>query len=195
VPGARPSEAFAAFIGPIQQAVSCLATCKITTARGGRHPELEAPHQWMINDGAGLRLRPKNGPALQFDALMRWKLIEDDRADYGPLRVTTLGYDYSLSVAETNTELFAVHWHPDGPSPEDQPHLHLGPALLAEDAPVTPKAHLRTHRMTFESVVRWAFEFGIAPACADWDEKLILAESPHLLYRSWHQRALSGSPE
>jgi len=128
-----------------------------------------------------------SGLTYQFDATMQWKLIEDDRPGFGPFRISTVGYMYSLSGTD-RTEYWAHHWHPNGVSPVTDPHVHLGPALLADSSPVTPKAHLPTARTTFEKVVRWAFEFGVPPACADWRDKLDLAETPHLLYRSWTDR-------
>jgi len=122
---------------------------------------------------------------------MQWKLIEDDRDGYGPLRVTTVGYMYSLG-GHDQREYWAHHWHPTGVSPVAEPHLHLGPELLAESSPVSHKAHLPVTRTTFENVVRWVFEFGVPPAYADWRDRLDLAETPHLLYRSWAARQPSS---
>ncbi|WP_104529542.1 hypothetical protein [Blastococcus saxobsidens] len=115
---------------------------------------------------------------------MYWEVIEDDREGYGPFRVTTRGYDYSLVRGEA-TELWAIHWHPSGNSWERLPHVHLGDVLFADGAPVSSKSHLRTGRMTFENAVRWCIEFGGVPLHDDWDERLALAEAPHLLHRTW----------
>ncbi|MGQ0779103.1 MAG: hypothetical protein ACT4NY_32595 [Pseudonocardiales bacterium] len=57
--------------------------------------------------------------------------------------------------------------------------------ILSELAPVTSKSHLRTARMTFEMAIRWAITWGAVPLHDDWENRLALAETPHLLYRSW----------
>ncbi|MCW2675188.1 MAG: hypothetical protein JWR70_228 [Modestobacter sp.] len=61
---------------------------------------------------------------------------------------------------------------------------------LAKGAPVTSKTHLVTGRMTFENAVRWAVEFGAVPMHDNWEDRLALAEAPHILHRSW-----SGDPK
>lgn len=47
-----------------------------------------------------------------------------------------------------------------------------------------------TGRMTFENAVRWAVEFGAVPMHDNWEDRLALAEAPHILHRSW-----SGDPK
>lgn len=183
MPGRTPAEAVKAFLEPIEKALACVATAKITVPRGGLSPQVEQHHQWTINDGAGVELLT-DGPDLFLFAAMYWKVITDERDGYGPYRVKTLGYDYSLVQGE-NTELWAIHWHPSGRSWEKHPHLHLGDALLARTAPVSSKTHLFTGRMTFENAIRWAVDFGAEPLYDDWQDRLTLAETPHMLYRSW----------
>lgn len=39
--------------------------------------------------------------------------------------------------------------------------------------------------MTFETAVRWAIEWGAELLHEDWENRLTLAEAPHLLFRSW----------
>lgn len=115
---------------------------------------------------------------------MTWQIVEDEKPGYGPVRITTKGYGYSLMDA-ADRELWAFHWHPEGPSPERKPHLHLGSVILSDTSPFSNKAHLPIGRVTFENAIRWVFQSGVAPAHGDWDSRLALAEAPHLLYRSW----------
>jgi hypothetical protein len=61
----------------------------------------------------------------------------------------------------------------------------IGDKVLSQVAPVSSKSHLRTGRMTFETAIRWATEWGAEPRHEDWENRLTLAETPHLLYRSW----------
>jgi hypothetical protein len=39
--------------------------------------------------------------------------------------------------------------------------------------------------MTFENAIRWAADFGAVPLREDWSNRLALAETPHLLHRTW----------
>jgi len=195
MPGDSAAAAVSEFVGPLQQALSCIATGKITTRRGGSRPKVGDEQQWSLNDGGGVTLkrnaalRRQQRGALEFHAHMWWRVIEDAREGYGPYRVTTTGYDYSLVSGESD-EVWAMHWHTVGTSPELKPHLHLGDTLLAEHATVTSGTHLRTGRMTFETAIRWCIAFGAEPLHADWEDRLALAEAPHLLFRSW-----SADPE
>lgn len=66
---------------------------------------------------------------------------------------------------------------------------------------VTPEGYyldrepLYTGRFTFEAVIRFAItNVGCEPACSDWEERLLLAETPHRLYRSWHQAPSEALP-
>jgi len=188
VPGRNPAEAVRAFLEPLQQALACIATGMINIPRGGHNPKVDDPHQWIINNGLGAELLNDGPHDLQLFAAMHWQVIKDDREGYGHYRVKTLGYDYSL-VAGKATELWALHWHPSGRSWERRPHLHVGDVVLAEGAPVSSKTHLVTGRMTFENAIRWAIEFGAAPLHDDWADRLAVAETPHMLYRTW-----SGDP-
>jgi hypothetical protein len=124
---------------------------------------------------------------MEFYASMWWRVIEDHREDYGPYRVTTTGYDYSLVCgAESQpSEVWAMHWHATGGSGETKPHVHLGDILLSDQAPVDSNTHLFTGRMTFETAIRWLITFGAKPRHVDWRDRLALAETPHLLFRSW----------
>jgi hypothetical protein len=51
---------------------------------------------------------------------------------------------------------------------------------------MTNKHHTLSGRMTLESVIRQAIGYGVEPIRGDWDNRLTMAEAPHLLYRSWH---------
>lgn len=187
MPGTTPSDAVRLFVAPLQQALGCVAHGKISVRRGGYRPQLGAEQQWSLNDGGGVALRRQAGSPwspLELYAAMYWRVIEDEREGYGPFRVTTIGYDYSL-VANEKDELWAMHWHAQSQSQEIKPHLHLGDLLLSDQSPVTSHNHLRTGRMTFETAIRWAVEFGARPLHDDWETRLALAEAPHLLYRSW----------
>ncbi len=177
MPGRTPTDAVRAFLDPLEVAISCLGQAKITLSPGGKNtPDRE--HSWMLNGGNGY-----SRSGWHFEAQMGYRIIRTNEPDRGPWRVTTTAYRYRLAVPEH--DLFRMHWHPAGNSPVDYPHLHaaLGPERITEQA---LKAHLRTSRMTLEQAIRWSFEVGMPPACADWEERLDSAEKPHLERRSWH---------
>lgn len=195
MPGRTAPEAVSAFLGPIQQAASVLGPCKITGTPRYSTPRIGDEHEWSLCSGAGVDIRRAEGAPrgrLRFFAAMSWRLIEDDRPDYGPYRVTSTGYDYSLTADDD--ELWALHWHPNGKSHIAYPHQHLGARVLAPGGHITNKDHLRTGRMTFEHAVRWVLDSGGAPACDDWEDRLTLAETPHILFRSWHDRHAEKDP-
>jgi len=176
MPGRTPREAFQAFITPIKAASSCLGSVKVTVSPGGMSaPDTE--HVWSLNGMGGFTAK-----GWHFEAAMGYTIIRDDRPDRGPWRVRTLQYRYRLAVPEH--DVFRLHWHPNGLSPVNYPHLHA--ALEPKDRmPGSLDAHLATGRMTLEDALRWAFELGMPAARSDWAKRLDDAEAPHLRYRSW----------
>jgi len=189
MPGQNPNEAVKNFLAPLQVAIGCITQAHISVS-SYRQYVVEEERDWMLNSGEGVVLKRRwatdeNRPFQQLDffASMWWKVIEDDRDGYGPFRVTTVGYGYSL--LGDDRELWAMHWHPNGQSDVRYPHIHLGDIVLSGKATVTSKNHLPTSRMTLEAAIRWAIEWGAEPVRSDWEDRLLLAESPHLLFRTW----------
>lgn len=193
--GRTPADAVAAFMHPIQEAASVLGPCKVTGAGEFRSPRVGHEYSWSLNDGAGIKGRNAHGVTgvRDFYASMSWRVVPDDRDGYGPFRVTTTRYDYSLILDDG--EVWAFHWHPEGRSDVVYPHVHFGSPVLASTSPITSKAHPPTGRMTLEQTIRWVLESGGTSPFHDWPERLALAEAPHLLYRSWTQnRPREASP-
>ncbi|MFI7075622.1 hypothetical protein [Micromonospora sediminicola] len=93
---------------------------------------------------------------------MYYQIITDPREGYGPYRVTTRGYDYSVRQTD-GAAVIDYHWHPVGLSHEKRPHLHLGSSQLRADAVLSNKQHILTGRLTFESVIRDLLGMGAAP--------------------------------
>lgn len=174
MPGRSEAEAVRAFIDPLRAALSGVARAKITLSPGAASPLVGIVHQWTLNDGDGASMR--GGFVLH--SRMRFKVIPD--AINGPFRVTTLAYDHSLY--RDDREIFALHWHPKGAY--SGPHIHLGEMPAGSALP--SRHHLPVDRMTFEQSIRWAVQHGAIPIHDDWEERVELAEAPHLLYRSWN---------
>ncbi len=126
------------------------------------------------------------GRGYRLKAAMRYELIEED-SERGPWRSTTRGYMYSVETA-SGAELLAAHWHPDSPSAHKEPHLHFPNAVVSEEGVFLAREPLYTGRFTFEAMIRLVVRnLGARPLAEDWENRLLLAETPHRLYRSWHQ--------
>jgi hypothetical protein len=184
MPGRTPNEAYRAFVEPLARALACVATAKIQPSVGGTHVFHRDHNLYLTRQGDSDYVRLRGEPALDFRARMVYRLIEDPRAGFGPIRVTTRAYDYSLRLA-TGESVVDYHWHPDGVSHEARPHLHLGSAQLQPHGVIGRKHHLPTGRVTFESVIRTAVELGATPLHEDWQQRLEDTETPHIRYRSW----------
>jgi hypothetical protein len=180
LPGRNPAEAAAAFLEPLQSALGCVLHGKLVPSAGGRtQPGVQ--HAWTLNQGAGGRL--SSGHVLK--AAMRYEIIED--ADKGPWRVTTHGYMYGVEDGH-GLELLAVHWHPATAGRHKQPHLHFPDRVVSPEGGFLAREPVTTGRMTFEDVIRFCVRnLQAEPLRDDWEDRLLLAETPHRLYRSWHQ--------
>ncbi len=184
MPGKKPYEAFSAFVEPLADALSCIAVTKIQTSDRGKE-SLDRVHQLhltgVVNDGY---VKLAGSAHLELRARMYYQIIRDDRDGYGPYRISTRGYDYSLCTAD-RAAILDFHWHPLGQSHETRPHVHIGSTQLRADSVLTNKQHIGTGRITFEGAIREALALGAGPVRADWDERLNACEGPHLAHRSW----------
>jgi hypothetical protein len=184
MPGRKPYEAFSAFVGPLADALSCVARARFAVSPDGK-TAMGATHGLFLtgqdNDGYARLL---GSPRLELRARMFYEIIRDSRPGYGPFRITTRGYDYSLRAAD-GCAVLDYHWHPLGNSHTEAPHLHLGDAQLRPDAVLRSKYHLPTGRITFEAVVKIAIESGARPMHEDYEQRLSATEYRHVLHRSW----------
>jgi hypothetical protein len=185
MPGDSPYAAFRAFLTPLTDALQCVIHPRVFFSSGGdtvinRKHNLYLTGKLSEND-AFLRLP---GTQLEFRARMFYMIIKDDRDGYGPYRVTTRGYDYSVRKTD-GAAVIDFHWHPSGLSHEKRPHVHLGSSQLRADAVLSNKQHILGGRVTLESVVRDLIGWGARPRFPDWADILELCETPHILHRSW----------
>jgi hypothetical protein len=177
MPGRNPQEAVDAFLAPLRDALSVLdAHTKIVVSGKRGSFRLGQPYAWHVNDENGVKV----GEHL-LHAQMRFAIIEADPQKHdGKYRCTTLGYWYKLEHVSGQFR-FRAHWHPDGNSPVDFPHVHL---------PDAPKRHFMTPRISLENVIQWCIEFGAPLRCSAQEavNRLELAEAGHRLFRSWSNR-------
>ncbi len=85
-------------------------------------------------------------------------------------------YEYRLSDLD-DREIVGYHWHPDGASHVQAPHLHLGPAAEIGLTTLTT-AHLPTGQVALGGVLRLAIDSLAVPSLRrDWDRMLDAASA------------------
>jgi hypothetical protein len=126
MPGRTPYEAYSAFVGPLADALSCVARVKALCSSGGKNA-LGVVH-WLSFGGAGERdYVPLRGAVkLELRVVMRYQIITDERKGFGPYRITTRAYEYSLQQQDGQAVL-DYHWHPDGVPPKSARTSTSGP--------------------------------------------------------------------
>lgn len=186
MPGRSPSEAVAAFLEPIQIAVSCIGIAKVTLSPKGRS-ELGQTHLLTLNGGVPVLL--SNGHGL--DVRLQYEIVRSAASAAQPFRVTTRAYLHAIKAPD-GRELISAHWHPTGNSAEHEPHWHIGAAALADDGVFSPRAHIPSPRVSIENLVGMCItQFGCRPQKDDWEELLTRSDADFRNHRSWP----SGSPD
>jgi len=119
-----------------------------------------------LNRGVGVPLGLSN--PLRLGVRLHYRVVRDVN---GWWRAQTAAYHFELTD-ETETEILAYHWHPEGRSPVTWPHLHLGQAI-GQLSRVATRAHLPTGFIALEDLIELAItEFGVAPRRLDWEAVL-----------------------
>jgi hypothetical protein len=87
-------------------------------------------------------------------------------------------------------EIITYHWHPEGLSSEDAPHLHLKSGAKVGRVELTrtkgESAHIPTGRVALEEFLRLLIEcFGVPPRKSDWRQVLRGTKEDFDRYRNW----------
>jgi hypothetical protein len=123
---------------------------------------------------------------------MQYRIVEAE-GRRGPWRVTTEQYHHEYRTRDDKAML-SFDWHPG--SRVEYPHLHVGPAVLAEQAVLMQKAHIPSGRISIEEVVRFGIEeLGIVPLRGDWEQVLGEAQKAFEEWRSWPAPQWSRRPD
>ncbi len=86
--------------------------------------------------------------------------------------IDIVAYSYELLDHDSGLEILAYHWHPEGPSAVNRPHLHPGPALRAAIG-VSRAMHLPTGHVAIQDFVLMTIDdFEARPLRPDWREIL-----------------------
>ena len=187
--GKTPTEAYLPFRDPMAEALGCIAHGRLSVPHTHRF-EADRVYPIVLNNGDPVVLRGVD--RILFTAGQNFRLVATDDKDRGPFKVQTVQYVYAFEiVAGRKHELLAFHWTPEEtrPGARTYPHLHVGSAMIASDAPFLPdrfnKLHIPTSRVSLESVVRFAIEELRVPGKRGWED--ILGRT-HAAFETWRTR-------
>ncbi len=187
MPGRTPSQAVKNFLTPLRQALSCVTAQQPYLSPGGYQANTTGhPHGLLLGKGEPLSLRALDGQVFGLSGGISYDVIETPDPDRGPWKVRTRAYRYHVLAAD-GTESMLFHWHPDGASTADSPHLHLGNAELRPDAVISRKAHIPTGRVALEEVIGLLLrEYQVVPRRDDADKVLGECLQRFRRWRTWH---------
>jgi hypothetical protein len=100
----------------------------------------------------------------------------------GSFKVSSSRYMYEV-LDRDERELFVYHWHPEGVSPIQVPHMHFSGAAPISLPPApggqqprrleVDRAHFPTGRIALEDVIELLIrDLGIVPRRGDWEDVL-----------------------
>jgi hypothetical protein len=185
LPGRTAHEAWENYVGPMRRALQCVTLGRFTLLE--RTPDIlpDTTYVVALNRMDSVRLRSREG--LYLVAGQRIRIYEaNPELPQERYRVTTLWYAYGFTQKArdgSEEELIAFHWDRERTAQNPYPlgHLHIGPALLANQTVIRPgdfhNAHIPTERVALEAVVRFAItELNVQPLCDDWETILEATE-------------------
>ena len=180
MPGKTPREAVQNYVGPLQQALSCVSRAVLRPSGYDPSPQPLI----LFSEQMPERLTKTD---LYFDVAQWFSIIEDPQN--GPWRVTTRGYKYTIETEDAE-EILGYHWHPDALSQFKEPHLHLGSgARTGRPELETTKAHLPTGRVSMEDFLQLLIEvFNAQPKKSGWEAVLQKTSGAFWKYASWGRK-------
>jgi hypothetical protein len=175
--GRTPREALAAFIDPLQRALSC-----VTRANLVYRPPWAGHVQALGASEEPIRLAATaGGPAPSLYVEQQYQVVEAP-GEHGPWKVSTRAYRYRIDSA-AGDELVLWHWHPT--DREGRPHRQPRPHLHAQVGELRG-LHLLTGRVGLESVIRVLLDdFDVRPRRSDWQGVLDATETLFEQWRTW----------
>ncbi|MGE3272045.1 MAG: hypothetical protein AB7P40_25045 [Chloroflexota bacterium] len=156
------TEAVNVFLSRIQRQLSCVTHDVVRV-----HGSYQAPDARIdvyLAGGQPVRLQGPERIHLRVRLRLQLTQVEESR---GYWDADLAAYEYRLSDPD-DREILAYHWHPDGQSHVQTPHLHLGVAAAVGRVALLT-AHLPTGQVSARDVVRLAVEsFAVQPQRRDW---------------------------
>jgi len=189
MPGRTPRAAVDAFLEPLRAASACITMSQWVCSPIKGQPVGEL-HSVFLNKADPVSFKIPNSK-ISLEASIKFTVVQQDQDIYGQpvgshdrFKVSTRGYMYSVTSSD-DEEQIAWHWHPDGASNVTFPHAHIGTAALNPDGLLKKKDHLRTGRMTFESVVFNMIQWGVTPRNLNFKEILEANQAKFDKWKSW----------
>jgi hypothetical protein len=175
--GRTTHEALAAFLGPMQRALSC-----VTPAVLVHRPPVPGHVQALGVSEEPIRLTTTGGgPAPRLYLEQQYELVEAP-GEHGPWKVTTRAYRYRID-SPAGTELVLWHWHPG--DRQGNPHRRPRPHLHAQVGELRGR-HLLTGRVSMEAVIRVLLDdFDVRPRRSNWRSVLDATEAQFEQWRTW----------
>lgn len=149
--GRTEPQAVKAFVKPIAKAVHCFTEDNL---RPSGYKSTDGDLLLLLNEGEPSELR---GCGLALELAHHFRIVEAS-GKLGPYKVQTTGYQYRISEAKTDEELYCFHWHPH--SSRSDPHLHVPAA--------DRRIHIPTGRIAIEQVLLLVEELGALPIESKW---------------------------
>ncbi len=160
--GRTPQEAVKAWASSFQQALSCITGARFNV--DGYRPA-DRPYDADLNGGLAVPLAAV--ARLGLIAILRYRIMRE-ATSRDPWIVRIVTYHYSL-VDDTGRDIVSYEWHPEGTSWARWQHVHIGRAMLRDDARLSSRMHLPTGPVPIEDVIRLAIvEFDVRPRRPDW---------------------------
>lgn len=164
--GRTEPQAVQNFQDVIQRAVSCI-TDSVVSVHGGYHVAVE-PHSLTLGPVNPVRLGGEG--RLSFSIILHYRIVENVSPSE-LWRIVTTGYFYTFTDAASH-EVIAYHWHPNGRSFIECPHLHLESGAQVGRRDIA-NAHLPIGWVTLNDVIQLAVtELGVTPRREDWRDVL-----------------------
>ena len=179
--GRTPAAAVNAFLPPLQRALSCVSDAVFV-----RSHDSAAPGAVRSMNAPGTGFAPLRGEnRLHLAVAIQYEVVRTDDPDRGPWKVSIRKYMYHL-VTDDMTEVILFHWHPDGKSAQQSPHLHVGTSQLTPASVVSRRTHVPTGRVALEAVLELLIrDFGVVPLRTDWEAALSESKQRFDQWRTW----------
>ena len=180
--GRNVNEAVNNYRDPLKEVIGCVTQPILLFSAGGGY-RVGNEYSLALQKGDPVKL---GGEAnISITMIQYFRPVEDVRKDYGPYRVSTRAYYYTIQDADGH-EVLAYHWHPTAPNSNTPwPHVHLeygagvGRQELAGE-------HIPTGRVTVEDFVRLLLEvFKVPEQKPNWRDVLDRTKGRFDFYKSW----------
>lgn len=179
--GRTVNEAVNNYRNPLKEVVNCVADPILLFSKGGGY-KVGEEYALTLREGDAVQLV---GMSIAISISQYFQPVKDDREDYGPFRVRTTAYYYTVEEANSH-EILAYHWHPEAPNSKiERPHMQLEQGAKVGRAELAG-SHIPTGRVTLEDFIRLLIEvFQAPPRRDDWREVLKRTEGRFNMYKSW----------